>query len=94
LLSVSSELLPSCDQHFIQLQAANPGLFEEELFQKARLVVSATIAKIHTLEWTPTILGLNPVLSSGMDINWHGLSSDLPIPSGFVTGILQVTLLS
>lgn len=71
-------------------QAAKPLLSDEELFQKARLVVSAEIAKIHTLEWTPTILGLNPVLSSGMDVDWHGLNADIPIPS-FDTGLLQVS---
>ncbi|GAQ80091.1 hypothetical protein KFL_000460035 [Klebsormidium nitens] len=71
------------------IQAADLSLSDEELFQKARLVIAAEIAKIHTLEWMPTILGFNPVLSSGLDIIWHGLSADLPIPSGFDTGILQ-----
>lgn len=54
-------------------------------------MVSAEIAKIHTLEWTPTILGLNPMVSTGMDTNWHGLSPDIPIPSGFATGLLEVS---
>jgi hypothetical protein len=63
---------------------------DEELFQKARLVVSAEVAKIHTLEWSPAILGFNPPLSAGMDINWHGLSENLPIPSSIYNDLSKV----
>lgn len=44
----------------------------EELFQVARLVVSAEIAKIHTIEWTPQLLYDEP-LYKGMNANWNGL---------------------
>lgn len=44
------------------------------LYEKARLVVSALIAKIHTIEWTPALLD-NPGLRMGMYGNWHGLKS-------------------
>jgi hypothetical protein len=44
----------------------------EELFQAARLVVSAEIAKIHTTEWTPQLLYGEP-LYKGMNANWNGL---------------------
>jgi hypothetical protein len=44
----------------------------EELFQAARLVVSAEIAKIHTIEWTPQLL-YNEPLYIGMNGNWNGL---------------------
>jgi len=44
----------------------------DELFEIARLVVSAEIAKIHTTEWTPQLL-YNEPLYKGMNANWHGL---------------------
>ena len=37
-----------------------PAIPEEQMFQIARLVVSALIAKIHTVEWTPAILARRP----------------------------------
>ncbi|MBX9766343.1 MAG: hypothetical protein K2X47_03650, partial [Bdellovibrionales bacterium] len=46
------------------------------LFNKARLVLSALIAKIHTVEWTPAILD-NPGLRMGMFANWNGLKTTL-----------------
>src|SRR2546427_205359 len=44
----------------------------EELFQVARLVVAAEIAKIHTIEWTPQLL-YNDVMYNAMNANWFGL---------------------
>ncbi|MDR3719454.1 MAG: peroxidase family protein [Bryobacteraceae bacterium] len=44
----------------------------DELFEAARLVVSAEIAKIHTIEWTPQLLYDEP-LYKGMNANWNGL---------------------
>ena len=44
----------------------------EELFEVARLVVAAEIAKIHTIEWTPQLLYDEP-LYRGMNANWNGL---------------------
>ena len=46
----------------------------DELFEMARLVVSAEIAKIHTTEWTPQLLYDEP-LYLGMNANWSGLAS-------------------
>ena len=43
-----------------------------ELFEAARLVVSAEIAKIHTIEWTTQLLYDEP-LYRGMNSNWSGL---------------------
>jgi len=37
------------------LTAAHPGFGDERLFQKARLITCALIAKIHTTEWTPIV---------------------------------------
>ena len=42
------------------------------LFQVARLVVAAEIAKIHTVEWTTQLLYDEP-LYQAMNANWHGL---------------------
>jgi hypothetical protein len=44
----------------------------DQLFELARLVVSAEIAKIHTIEWTPQLLYDEP-LFRGMNANWSGL---------------------
>ena len=44
----------------------------DELFEMARLVVAAEIAKIHTIEWTPQLLYDEP-LFLGMNANWDGL---------------------
>ena len=45
---------------------------DEELFQRARLINGALIAKIHTVEWTPGILG-HPALEFGMHAQWSGV---------------------
>ena len=47
---------------------------DEIIFQVARLVVSAEIAKIHTIEWTTQLL-YNEPLYKGMNSNWYGLFS-------------------
>jgi hypothetical protein len=47
----------------------------DELFEIARLVVSAEIAKIHTIEWTTQLLYDEP-LYLGMNANWSGLLGD------------------
>ncbi len=43
-----------------------------ELFEVARLVVAAEIAKIHTIEWTTQLL-YNEPLNRGMNANWSGV---------------------
>ncbi|MBL7546117.1 MAG: hypothetical protein JNL11_20020 [Bdellovibrionaceae bacterium] len=45
---------------------------DHEIFQTARLVNAAVMAKIHTVEWTPAILP-NDALKFGMNANWNGL---------------------
>lgn len=57
------------------LKANNPGQSDQWLFDKARLINSALMAKIHTVEWTPAILA-NPVLERAMYANWWGLGGD------------------
>ena len=57
-----------CDE----LASHYPTWDDEQLFLTARLVNSALMAKIHTVEWTPGILA-NPVLERAMHSNWYGL---------------------
>lgn len=45
---------------------------DDELFEAARLVVSAEIAKVHTIEWTTQLLYDEP-LYRAMNSNWNGL---------------------
>lgn len=59
---------PLKPQHVISYAQAS----DEEIFQVARLVVSAEIAKIHTIEWTTQLLYDEP-LYLGMNSNWFGL---------------------
>jgi hypothetical protein len=53
------------------LRASYPTWDDEKLFLTARLVNSALMAKIHTVEWTPGILA-TPVLKMAMNANWYG----------------------
>jgi Animal haem peroxidase len=48
------------------------GWNDDQLHGKAKLINSAVMAKIHTVEWTPAILP-HPVIQIGMQVNWHGL---------------------
>ena len=57
------------------LRAEYPGWNDERLFQTARLINAALMAKIHTVEWTPGILG-HPALQIGMNANWWGLAGE------------------
>ncbi len=56
-----------CDE----LRAHYRGWSDERTYQTARLIVSALIAKIHTVEWTPAILGTD-VIDIGLKANWNG----------------------
>ncbi|WP_067502334.1 peroxidase family protein [Actinoplanes sp. TFC3] len=52
-----------------------PAWTDEELFQRARLITAALIAKIHTVEWTPAVIS-NPTTVAGMRANWFGLAGE------------------
>ncbi|XP_060968959.1 alpha-dioxygenase 2 isoform X1 [Cannabis sativa] len=54
------------------LKEHNPKLDDENLYRHARLVVSAVIAKVHTIDWTIELLKTDTLLA-GMRINWYGL---------------------
>jgi hypothetical protein len=60
-----------CDR----LKAAYASWSDDELYCKAQLINSALLAKIHTVEWTPGILG-HPTLQIAMRANWWGLAGE------------------
>ena len=62
----------------------NPAWTDQQLFAKARLITTALIAKIHTVEWTCAILP-HPIIKTGMNTNWYGLlEGDLQDAIGFI----------
>ena len=60
-----------CDR----LRGEHPSWDDQQLYDHTRLVNAALIAKIHTVEWTPGILG-HPTLQVGMRANWWGLAGE------------------
>jgi alpha-dioxygenase len=77
-------------------KAHHAELDDEALFQKARVVVNAVAAKIHTVDWTVELLKTN-VLKVGITANWNGIPYDLraarkggfppPPPNGGLLGL-------
>jgi hypothetical protein len=57
-----------CDR----LASEYPTMSDEDLFQKARLINAALLAKIHTVEWTPAIIA-HPTTRFAMSANWWGI---------------------
>jgi hypothetical protein len=57
-----------CDR----IKATEPQLADQEIFEIARLVNCAVMAKIHTVEWTPGILA-HPAIQPALNANWMGL---------------------
>lgn len=55
---------------------------DEKLFNVSRLVVSAIVAKIHTIDWTVELLKTK-TLKVGMVTNWYGLPYALGFPKWF-----------
>ena len=54
------------------LAAHHPDWDDERLFQTARMVNAAVMAKIHTVEWTLAILP-HPTVQAALRANWWGL---------------------
>ena len=54
------------------MHEAYPDWDDHRLFNVARLINAAVMAKIHSIEWTPAILP-NPALDIGLNVNWYGL---------------------
>ncbi|MBB3753734.1 hypothetical protein FHT44_006256 [Mycolicibacterium sp. BK634] len=57
-----------CDR----LAAVYPQLSDQQLYDAARLVNAALMAKIHTLDWTPAIIA-HPTTVFAMRANWFGV---------------------
>ncbi len=72
------------------LKRHNPLWDDERLFQQARLVNAALLAKIHTVEWSTAILPAD-ITSAGLRANWHGF---LPKLQNVFTGLNDRDLLS
>ncbi len=58
------------------LKAAYPDWDDTRLFNVARLVNAAVMAKIHSVEWTPAILP-NRGLDMALNANWYGILTNL-----------------
>ncbi|HEX2675895.1 MAG TPA: peroxidase family protein, partial [Polyangiales bacterium] len=58
------------------LAARYPKLSDQRLFDTARLINAAVLAKIHTVEWTPAVLP-NEALHAAMNANWYGALTNL-----------------
>jgi hypothetical protein len=48
---------------------------DEQLFQKARLINAALLAKIHTVEWSPAIIA-HPTSKMALHGNWYGVGGE------------------
>jgi hypothetical protein len=57
-----------CDK----LHAEHPELDDQGLYEKARLVNAALMAKIHTVDWTPAIIA-HPTTARALRANWWGI---------------------
>lgn len=57
-----------CDR----LRHEHPDWSDDRLFQKARLINAALMAKIHTTEWTPAIIA-HPTTRYAMRATWSGI---------------------
>ncbi|MFD8705352.1 peroxidase family protein [Kitasatospora sp. NPDC059648] len=52
-----------------------PQWTDEQLFQRARLINAALIAKIHTVEWTPAVIS-HPTTVAALRANWYGVQGE------------------
>jgi hypothetical protein len=55
-----------------RLAEEHPDWTDDRLFEKARLITAALMAKIHTVEWTPAIIA-HPTTKYAMRANWWGI---------------------
>ncbi|MFC7382444.1 peroxidase family protein [Sphaerisporangium rhizosphaerae] len=53
------------------LRGEYPNMSDDSVYHTARLVISALIAKIHTVEWTPSILATD-LIDTALHANWYG----------------------
>ncbi|MGH2704644.1 MAG: peroxidase family protein [Actinomycetota bacterium] len=57
------------------LRAGHPSWSDDDVYNHARLVNAALMAKIHTVEWTPAIIA-HPTTRLAMRANWWGLAGE------------------
>lgn len=67
---------------------SNKEVTADEIFEVARLVVAAEIAKIHTIEWTTQLLYNEPVYLA-MNANWSGLFNEHPLVNAALERVVQ-----
>jgi Animal haem peroxidase len=67
---------------------SNKEVTADELFEVARLVIAAEIAKIHTIEWTTQLLYNKPVYLA-MNANWSGLFDEHPLVNAALERVIQ-----
>ena len=60
-----------CDR----LKAEYPTWTDDQLYDRARLINGALMAKIHTVDWTPAIIA-HPTTVTAMHAQWWGLASE------------------
>ena len=60
-----------CDR----LRAEYPSWTDDDIFERARLINAALIAKIHTVEWTPAVIS-HPTTALALRVNWWGLAGE------------------
>jgi hypothetical protein len=60
-----------CDQ----LAKEHPNWTDAQYHAKAKLINSAVLAKIHSVEWTPAILP-HPIIELAMNGNWSGIAGE------------------
>jgi hypothetical protein len=58
-----------------RLAAEYPGWSDDELFNRARMINAALMAKIHTVEWTPAIVA-HPTTVYALRANWWGVAGE------------------
>jgi hypothetical protein len=57
------------------LKRAHPTWGDDALYNRARVINAALMAKIHTVEWTPGIIA-HPTTKLAMNANWYGLAGE------------------
>jgi hypothetical protein len=57
------------------LRKEHPTWSDDKLYDTARLVVAALMAKIHTVEWTPAVIA-HPTTRYAMHANWWGIAGE------------------
>ncbi len=57
------------------LKSRYPALTDDQLFEHARLINAALVAKIHTVEWTTAVIS-HPTTVLALRTNWWGLAGE------------------